>query len=388
MAFGLTTEGFTQKDLDTILREIEVEQRANINPALNQTADSVFGQVNAIVATKLRELWELAEAVYKSKDPDDATGQALDAVAAITGTVRNAADKTQVTAVTVNLDASTTLPAGSVAHILGDTTARFVTKTDVTSTTAGNYSVDMEAESAGVVPALAGTLTVIAQPVTGWNSVTNPTDGDTGSAVDTDPALRTRREAELAGIGGTSVDGIRANILQVDQVDYVAVFENTSEITDPEARPPHSIEAVVEGGLDDDIAQAIWDAKSGGILSHSDTADSGTATDSEGNAQTVGFTRTTSKTVYQDIEVVTDPGTYAGDDAVKAALAAYGITLNIGGDVIHNQGICAALDVAGVLDINFLKQDFFPAPVTEANLVVGSRERAVISTANITVTAV
>lgn len=66
----LTSTGLSIRTLAEILAEIEEDQRAS--PALgtdfDTSAESVAGQLNAIVATKLRELEELIQAVYNARD--------------------------------------------------------------------------------------------------------------------------------------------------------------------------------------------------------------------------------------------------------------------------------------------------------------------------------
>src|SRR5688572_16080023 len=99
---GLTSTGFERKTIEDIKAEIEDEERLNISPTINTSSASVIGQINGIISSKLAELWELAEEVYNSQYPDSANGAALDNVAAITGTVRQEATKSTVTA-TLNL---------------------------------------------------------------------------------------------------------------------------------------------------------------------------------------------------------------------------------------------------------------------------------------------
>ena len=88
---GLTTDGFEIKTLAEIKAEIEQLQLENVDANLNQSADSVIGQINAIFANQLREVWELVQAVYTSAYPDTASGQALSYLAAMTGTIRRSA---------------------------------------------------------------------------------------------------------------------------------------------------------------------------------------------------------------------------------------------------------------------------------------------------------
>src|SRR5688572_20825081 len=128
---GLTSTGFERKTQEEIKAELEASFRASLGPNINTTSASVFGQIIGILSAHLAGDWELANEVYDSQYPDSANDASLDAVCAITGTVRQAATRSTVTA-SANLDAATTLPAGSVASVDGDPDARFETLEDVT----------------------------------------------------------------------------------------------------------------------------------------------------------------------------------------------------------------------------------------------------------------
>lgn len=267
--YGVTDEGFVIKPLERIKTEIENKEKADFGNAIDVTATSVLGQINGIMAGKLSELWELAQAIYSAMDPDSANTSSLENVAALCpGIVRNPATNSTVTA-TCNLDDGTYLAGSLIAHVDGDPTARFINTEEIVRTGGtGDESVVMEADTAGATVALAGTLTVIAEPVTGWNSVTNTADATVGDEVETDTELRLRREQVIARSGGSSVSGIRADVLAVEGVDICNIRENVTDET-VQGLPPHSIHVVVHSTLvtfpDDEVTRAIYDSKPAGI---------------------------------------------------------------------------------------------------------------------------
>jgi len=270
--YGITDEGFVIKPLETIKEEVEDLEKAAWGDAIDVTATSILGQINGIISGKLSELWELAQAIFSSSDPDAANTTSLENVAALCpGITRSPATYSTVTA-TCNLD-NGTYPAGSlIAHVDGDPTARFVNTAEVVRTGGtGNESVTMQAETAGAVVALSGTLTEIAEPVSGWNSVTNSTDASVGNEVETDTELRLRRESVIALSGGSSVAGIRADVLAVDGIDICNVRENDTDVYVDDL-PPHSFHVVCHTDQDtfpeDDVVQAIFDSKPAGIRSY------------------------------------------------------------------------------------------------------------------------
>src|SRR5690606_41362339 len=81
----------------------------------------------------------------------------------------------------------------------------------------------------------------------------------------TDRELRERYQLSLARGGASTLDSIRASVLEVPGVWTATVLHNTSMETDPDGRPPKSVEVLVLGGADEDVAAAILDTVAAGI---------------------------------------------------------------------------------------------------------------------------
>ncbi len=390
MSGGLTSTGFVAKTIEELLADIGAEQLSTIDPALDISPDQPLGQINGIFSKKLAEIWEALATAYNAFNRAAAEGNLLDAIGLLTGTIRLPATKSTVTC-TVGLSASTTLSAGAVANVSGQPSTRFVLVTSVTSTTAGNYSAEFEAEVTGPVPANSGTLTVITTPASGWLTVTNSLDAALGTDIETDAAYRLRQVAELASPGACTVDAIRADVLRVPGVLQAFVFENTTMTTDGDGVPPKAFETVLYdgAGLDADnpeLAQVIWDNKPAGIETYGATG--ANATDSLGVPRAVEFSRATVKTVYLTYTLDVDPLHYPadGDAQVKAAAIAKGLTyLNLGIDVVALVFRAQALLVEGVNDVTSFTLGFTATPVGTSNLTIGSREIGVLDTSRIVV---
>ena len=78
MPFGLTTEGFSPKTLELIRDDINAAYRAAFGTSVDVSDGSILGMLAGIMAERYALLWELAEAVYSSQDPDKATGAAIE----------------------------------------------------------------------------------------------------------------------------------------------------------------------------------------------------------------------------------------------------------------------------------------------------------------------
>lgn len=387
MAYGVTAAGFVDKPIEVILSEIEADQKADLGATFDVSVQSPAGQFNGVMVTQLRELWEVAQAVYSSIDPDSAIGVALAALSAFSGTVKAAATKSTVTA-TVNLNAGVTLAAGAVASVSGAPASRFITLADATNSggAPAGISVAMEAETAGVVVANAGTLTEIDTPSSGWNSVTNAADADIGEEAEEDEDLRVRRETELSRAGKGNVDAIEADIDAVTGVTSVTAFENTGDVADGDGIPAHAFEPVVLGGAANAVAQAIWDSQPAGIEAHGDT--SGTAVDTDGENQTVEYTIPTEIRIYVDVEVTVDADYPAdGDAQIKAAIAAWSqANLGAGDDVVVSQINRPVETISGIVDITLVEIDIVTPPVGTSNIAITDRQIADIDTADVRVT--
>lgn len=170
MSYGVTASGFVKKTLTVIKGEIEDTLRDTISSTLNLLATSTFGQIIGILADKDREMWDVAQAIYRAFDPDYAEDDALDNVCSITGTYREAAEESTVTLDQIWLDATTTLPLGSICSVGADG-AQFTTTAAVTNASAVAATVSVLAESVdtGEIQGLAQSIDTIQTPVSGWS---------------------------------------------------------------------------------------------------------------------------------------------------------------------------------------------------------------------------
>lgn len=392
--YGVGASGFARRPLASILEQIAARQRADVDPSLDTSPDTLVGKYNAMFGTALDELWAVAEAIYSSGDRGKAEGEALDAIGDLTGTPRRAATRSTVTA-TLTLAGGTLVEKGSVASVAGNPAVRFRTIADFTAgDAAGDFDVEMEAETPGPVVALAGSLSIIETSVSGWTGIVNASDAVPGRPPETSAEYRLRQVQELASPGGGTVTGIKADLLRVAGVRAAEVLENVTARTSADGIPSHAFEAIVFGGDNNDVAQSIWKNKPDGIPTHGSTTV--TITDSGGNAQDVKFTRPTERQIYVAVRYSGAPGLSA---ALKAALVAVTTTpsradgtpelgyLTIASDVYASRLLCAVLDVEGVVDavVGVSFSSIADAEDGAASLAIGTREIATLDTSRIAV---
>lgn len=245
-------------------------------------------------------------------------------------------------------------------------------------------AIACESVDLGTIEALAGTLTNIVKNISGLDRVDNYIDALKGTNTETDSELRVRRINALKGIAAARLEGIRSYLLTVENVTSATVFENVTMTTDAEGRPAKSIECLVLGGTDQDVLNACWDRKAGGIELYGST--SGTVTDSQGESHTSKFSRPSSVNIYLELDLTIDADFPSnGDDLVDQAILDYGTTLEIGEDVIVYPYLITAFgDIAGITDV-VVRIGIAASPTLDNNIVIASTELAIFDSSRITI---
>jgi uncharacterized phage protein gp47/JayE len=390
---GITPTGYELKTLREWQDEIEADQLAEIDPALDLSPDQPLGQLNAIAAKKLAEQDEIQQTLANAMNPASAENFLLDNICLLTGTLRRPKSKSVVT-LSCNVGAGFTAPAASMmANVAGDPDRQFVNvgAVDLTGEPAGVYPIQFECTVFGPVSANAGTITVITNAVSGWNSCTNALDAVLGRHDETDAELRKRRQDELTAPGACTVDSIRADVLKVPGVLQCYVFENVTLDTDSNGLPGKSLEVVIYDGPspaadDEAIAQVVWDSKPSGAETYGAIEE--LVRDSLNQIQAVKFSRAEVVPVWLEYDLTIDPNWFPSNGAtlVKTAAATYAAKyLNLGVDVFAVAFKAQAITVPGVLDVTALRLGFASSPTGTVNLTITGREIASIDTARITV---
>lgn len=456
MSFGLTPEGLLIPSLTTVREALNTSLRNTFGSSIDVGDKSTLGQLTGIIAASLSALWEKLEAVNSSQDPDKATGAALEAISALTGTFRPAASysavvltltgtvgtivssgskaKTASTGKTFVTTAAATIAAvnawvGSTAYVIGNRVTNggriyqcitagtsnatggpnnfpgsgFSGSTDLlydeldgtvhwsyVGSGVGAVDVNARAEVTGPITAFARDITVIDTSVGGWNGVINQLDAAPGRDIAQDGELRLLREQELATGGNSTVDALRAELLEVADVEAVTIFVNNTDVTDVDGVPPHAVEAMVRIPVGTTYNQSIWDALldgvAAGIATHGTT--SGSAVDEQGTAHVMKFSRPTEKLIWATLAVVVDAATFPVDgiDQIKTSIVAFGDIQKTGKDAVASAVAARAFSIAGVLDVTTCFIDDAVSPATSATVPITLRELAVYDTSRIIVT--
>ena len=195
--------------------------------------------------------------------------------------------------------------------------------------------VTFECMTTGAITPAIGDLTDIVTTYAGWDAVSNNVPANTGREAESDTALRQRWNNSLYTRSVGMTDSIASALLTLNGVTSAYVYENDQDTTDADGRPPHSIEAVVNGGEVDEIGLTIWQKKSAGIDTYG--SQSVSINDSQGFPHTINFNRPLVVPIYLDIAVTEYPEESLPPNAqtmIVDAVINYGNTLTVGNDVI------------------------------------------------------
>lgn len=382
--YGLTATGFVRKTYESIVADMRTFMRDRISPKFALDATTPEGNIVEITADELDSAWEAAEAAVGALDPDSAADALLVGLCKLTGILRAPAAPGTVSA-SLTFTTATTIAAGSLLlSVVGESTNIWSNDDEIVIAAAGTTAHDFTSTAASsAAVALAGTLTVIATPTTGLASATNALDATAGTDIESLDALRLRREASLGAVGKGTVAAIRADVAAVAGVVDVRVIENDTNGT-VDSVPARTVHVIVwdgagEDAADDELAQAIYDAKAAGTPTWG--LESGDAEDPWGDAKIQYFDRAEELEAYILI-TVTGSTTEA---AVKAALLAAHEEI-ISEDLLFAALVAAGFGTAGVTNVTALKLGLTPAPGGMADIPAADDQVITLDSSRITVT--
>tara|TARA_R110000803_G_scaffold13482_1_gene37855 strand:- start:5925 stop:7340 length:1416 start_codon:yes stop_codon:yes gene_type:complete len=244
--------------------------------------------------------------------------------------------------------------------------------------------IPMQAKEFGAIPCPLDQLTVIKTFITGIDSATNGEVATLGTLIETDAELRFRRETELSKTGSTSLEAIADRIDLVDSVVSTVILENYTDSVDGNGLAAHSFQAIVQGGEDQDIAEAIFNSKPVGIAMNG--AESVAVEDRFGFSRNILFSRPTNIPIYIEI-TLTKFSDYPsdGDTQIKDALEAFGLDNLMAGDDVITSRLYTPINGIQGHQVDSLFIGTSPSPATSTPISITITELATISLVNITV---
>lgn len=387
--YGETSAGFRGKTFAEAGADLRTRLRSKISESLTLDEKDWLGNAVDAHADIEALVWEALEVARNAFDPDNAEGASAVALASLTGTFRKQPTKGTVLCGLTLAASKTFAPGALVAHVVGQPDNRWVNRDTVTSTTAGWYPGRVfVAETAGAYTALTGTLTVIAQTVSGWTAITNTTDATPGTDLESIPDMMARREQELTAGGNATVSAIDEKVGEVAGVTEVKVFYNDTNATIG-VLPAHNIHVLIWDALttdadDDDVAQAIFDSKSAGAPTYG--ASSGDAVDVYGTTVICNFDRAVPFNAYIAVTVQCPLGTNVSNMQAEVTASIQALWPNrIGVSAYVNKLIAGPASIEQVTTVIAMTIGNAPAPIG-SSLTAFPTTILLLDSANIAVT--
>lgn len=378
--WGLTEKGFNRPTYTTLLNALEYKARELYGDSINLTVRSPLGLFLRIIAWVWNILWACLEDIYNSRFVDTAAGTSLYSLGRNIG-MQLLPEGKATGYITVSGTSGTKVPAGFLVSTNGG--LQYVVTSAVTIGSEESVLAIIKAVNTGTeYNTAAGTVQVIVNPssVPGITSIYNNKEVTGGREKETDNDFRDRYYKSVDYAGGVNADAIRASLLNdVEGVSSAYIYENDQDVFDEVYNlPAHSMEAVVYGGLDEAVAQAIYARRAAGIQTlGSSEIDVLTAS---GQTMKIRFSRPSPRRIWIRITNLKTTKDFPGNSAIKEALLEYigdstSGGLNIGVSVVYIKLPGIINSVLGVADfdleissdgINYVKE----------NIPIGYREKA------------
>ena len=310
----VTSSGLIVPDTSTVLDQVTQDFKNALGQDLDTTPETPQGRLIQLITDYRTNTLAINALNANQINLRYATGRFLDAIGAFFGVERYAATSTRVLA-TVTGVSNTVIPQGTQAQTTaGDI---FYAENNITISsngTATGYFLSLEK---GPIPCEVNTLTMIVNAVLGWETITNSASATIGTDVESDVDFKLRIQASR-NTGISLMSAIKSRLTNIPNVLSSWAYDNYTgdEITyDGIDIPAHSICVVVDGGSNQDIANALYQVKTGGTGYTAISGQSVAVTvtdDNYGVPYTVIFNRP--EYVGFKVSITVKSGTYNGSD--------------------------------------------------------------------------
>tara|TARA_R110000764_G_C11014636_1_gene383614 strand:+ start:32 stop:1171 length:1140 start_codon:yes stop_codon:yes gene_type:complete len=377
---GLTSSGFVPETYANIKARIEGKLET-LNPGFDFSPESPDGQNIGIMTYEIFQCWSQLNNVYNSNNPSISSGAALRNIGLHTGIPFGAASKSYVTLETQGT-AGTVIPA--LSFFSDDAGNEFYSAFAV----AIPSNIQAVSVNSGVLDVSASTVTTIVTPVTGLDSITQTSAGNSGTVAQTQQQYRNSRQRTVMRNSTSVADAMKANLLELG-IEQATVFNNDSNSAVGSV-PANTIEVTV-GEIsptitNEMIAQVILSTNSMGCPTYGTTAV--VLTDTQGVEHTVSFTKAVQFDVEIDLNVTFLSTEFAGaEEGIKASLVAYINGLASGEDIIWSR-LFAYITPYGEAQINSLDIGEQSGTLASSNIVIADDKYSNLADTDITITVV
>ena len=278
----------------------------NVNPGLTTPQGQLASSQAAIIGDGNAQLLEIQNNV----DPAYSTGRFQDGIGRLYFLVRLPAEPTVT-------DAAGAVCAGAVGTYINagvlatDTNGnQYVCTQGGAIGVSGTVALPFACVISGPTPLGANQLTTIYSTLPGWDSITNPNTGITGSNVETPADFEFRRSNSVAGNSRNTNQAVLGYVLAVPNVLDAYVIDNPTNAPATiggVSIAANSLYCCVAGGDPQAVANAIWIKKPSGIPTQGSTSETVQDTNSGYNlpypTYAINFQIPTALSIYFQVQV-------------------------------------------------------------------------------------
>lgn len=229
---------------------------------INLDADSPDGQMVGLFSQEIENINQAIAMVVQMLDPYKATGSWLEQRAMYAGIVRRGADYSYLDDVIITGKRGVTVRNESV--FTDDNNTKWVTLNDVVLGENGSVRVNMHSRELGSFTLPANKELKMDTVTVGIEKAVTTKQAKVGAFAETDGDLLMRFMRSHSINNHDDRQGLEGALLDIPDVKQARVYENFTGATNANGIPAHSLNAVVIGGSDNDIAMTILKKKIGG----------------------------------------------------------------------------------------------------------------------------
>ena len=396
----ITGTGVIVPDTSVLLSDIKARFVELFGDNLDLSPTTTQGRLIELFNRSETFTLQACAAVSNMLNLNKANGFVLDDLGALFLIERKPATKTSTTVVLTGVP-NTIIPANTrIKTAEGNI---FVNPASAVIGSDGSVSVRYQAVETGAIPALPNTLKIILDGVNGLETANNPANAVIGQEQESDGDFRNRIKISLNTNAIAVLSAIKASVEQVPGVVGSYCYDNydsSAVIIDGLSVPAHSLLVVVDGGDDQEIANAIYAKKTAGTGYVAEENDAGYTVvekdvidEAYGTTYKVRFVRPT----LTDVDIVVNVArkSYSGDNleqAVKNAIMTFANGDNPEVDGIVIGGSLSPFEVGAAISselpdvfITSVSVGVHGQSVSPATMTFGSIHKANILEQNITV---
>lgn len=254
---SVTTTGYVADRLDDIFSGLVTKFKGIYGDDILTDPDDPDGQMIGIFSQMRADVENVIELVYQANDPDNATGAWLEQKVAFAGLTRRGASYSVNEDVRLSGAAGAEIPSGSIVR--DGSGVQWVLQANVRLDGSGSALSDFRSSEPGQFSVDAGIKLDIVTVVSGWSGAETTQASTPGENEETDPELLVRFYKSRARASSNCVDGTLADIGGLTGVTDAVALENKGSETDNNGVLAHSVNYIVEGGSNIEIAKAIYD---------------------------------------------------------------------------------------------------------------------------------